>query len=109
MIINKKKKIELLIVFILCIIGIFISKKKNQSSQNMIVVITFWINGIIWIHLLHKEISKRAYSMTAMHWLFCIFFFCFAPSVQYKYRLLQPHIVPYLLENMKVSCKNYLQ
>lgn len=82
---NKKKSVGWGIIILLCTIGLMIIKKISNYSLNRLVIYTFFLNGILWIYLFHKEIKKRAYSMAMMHWLFCIFFFCFAPTVQYFY------------------------
>ena len=80
-----KKYTDFFIMAIFCILAFLVFTKSSQYSQDKKVIITFLINGIIWIKLAYAEIKRRAYSMNSMHWIFSVFFFCFAPVVQYAY------------------------
>lgn len=78
---NKGTKFVLFTIII--IIGILVFFKQSKISLDTNVLITFGINGFIWTILLFRELRNRAYSMAMMLWFFSIFFFSFAPTVQY--------------------------
>lgn len=81
---KNNKKTRALIVFILFVMGCLVYSKGNSRDLCIWVRFSFLINMICWIWILHIEIKKRAYSLNLMHWLFCVFFFAFAPLVQYS-------------------------
>lgn len=81
---TKTNRITKIVLFVIIItIGILVFTKQSKNELDTNVMFTFVFNGCIWIILLFKELKNRAYSMTMMHWFFCIFFFSFAPAVQY--------------------------
>ena len=55
---NKKKSVGWGIIILLCTIGLMIIKKISNYSLNRLVIYTFFLNGILWIYLFHKEIKK---------------------------------------------------
>ena len=67
----------LILVFFLIIV-LYSTASLKVVRNDVLVVFTFLCNGTIWIALIIKEIKKRAYSISMMHWLFCFFFFFFS-------------------------------
>lgn len=58
---------------------------ENVPTKDLAVMATFILNGTVWGFLLFYELTKRAYSLLIIHWLFCfLFFFCIA-FAQYMY------------------------
>lgn len=52
---------------------------QNLPSKDFTVIASFALNGLFWGLLLFYELTKRAYSLLIIHWLFCfLFFFCIA-------------------------------
>lgn len=70
--------LTVVIVFLLTLIG-----NDNIKRNDMFVLATFALNGFLWTILVVKEICKRAFSFTFMHWFFFLMFFFFVPLVQY--------------------------
>lgn len=80
--INKNIYICILIV----IVGImtFLTVPVDDFKRdNIFVIATFILNGLVWITLLIKEIRRYSYSLLMMHWFFCLLFFFYAPLIQY--------------------------
>ena len=81
------KKTNIIYMFLILVFILFIVLYSTASLKvvrnDVLVVFTFLCNGTIWIALIIKEIKKRAYSISMMHWLFCFFFFFLAGFVQY--------------------------
>lgn len=69
-------------VFLLGASGLLITSNVFKRTGALCIG-TFIINGLLWITLLLIDIKRRAYSLTIIHWLFCIFFFFIAAIVQY--------------------------
>lgn len=58
---------------------------ENLSSKDLTVVVSFLLNGTVWGVLLFRELSKRAYSLLIIHWLFCFLFFFAIAFTQYMH------------------------
>lgn len=58
----------------------------TAAKYDISVISGFAVNGVLWFVLLMNEIRRRAYSLEMMHWIFCLFFFAFAPTVQYIFK-----------------------
>ena len=58
---------------------------ENLSSKDLTVVVSFLLNGTVWGVLLFCELSKRAYSLLIIHWLFCFLFFFAIAFTQYMH------------------------
>jgi hypothetical protein len=83
-IVKKNTVTRITVLVVLCILGIIVFGESSLLNKELKIYFTFLINGVIWLVLLLAEIKKRAYSMEMMHWFFCLFFFSFAPAVQYS-------------------------
>ena len=53
------------------------------SSLNVYAVISFLVNGLLWIFLLVNEVMKKSFSLFFIVWFFCLYFFFFAGFTQY--------------------------
>lgn len=77
------------LAFIYVLIGIFIAlffvtiPVGNKSGLNPFIMLTFLINGTLWLVMLGKSLIERAFSFQIMHWFFLLFFFFFAALLQY--------------------------
>ena len=74
--------IWLLAVLFLVLHGITISFGTFDLS-NITIYITFFINGILWLALMVKELWVRPYSMKVIFYTFSLFFFYYAGLIQY--------------------------
>lgn len=72
-----------IIVGVLLVLTVSIAMREKSRVLNGNVLITFIINGSVWLYLFIREIRKRAYSLVMIQWLFCLMFFWFAPMAQY--------------------------
>lgn len=83
---NLLKIYSLIVVLVLLVSMLFIAIPwENLPSKDFTVVASFVLNGLVWGLLLFYELTKRAYSLLIIHWLFCfLFFFCIA-FAQYMY------------------------
>ena len=80
--INKKKLMQSFLIFQFLILLTFVYiRKYDINYNNVIVLITFIINGIIII--LNISIDQREYSLNKTFWYFNFFFFFIAPLFQY--------------------------
>ena len=48
------------------------------------VINSFFINGAFFFVMLVRSAVQKPYSLELMHWMFCYFFFYFAPVIQFK-------------------------
>lgn len=63
----------------------FVFPAGNLKRSDALALITFFVNGAIWLLLLIVEIGNRPFSLQMFHWSFCLLFFFFAALVQYVY------------------------
>lgn len=75
--------ISIAIILILICISNIVIPFDNLKRNNFLVQVTFCLNGFVWTALLINEVKKRAFSLSFMHWMFCLLFFFFAAFVQY--------------------------
>ena len=81
----KKKHLQIaavLLTLIIITVIVFVQNHITESHEEL-VIITFAMNGLIWMFLLIKSLKKAPYSLEIMHWFFCLFFFFFAAITQY--------------------------
>lgn len=76
----------LYVLIVMIVIMTFITIPIGDFQRNNpFVILTFLANGAVWFALLLGEVSRHAYSLLMMHWLFCLLFFFYAPVVQYAH------------------------
>lgn len=78
---SRLKSIVLLLFLLFLTFMITVASQKIADRDSM-VYITFTINGILWVAFLIKDLKDKAFSLSIIHWLFCIFFFFFAGMIQ---------------------------
>ena len=86
---KKLLKIYSLIAVLVLLVGMLfiVIPWQNFYRRDLTVIATFALNGGVWGLLLFSELTKRAYSLIIIHWLFCfLFFFCIA-FMQYMHGL----------------------
>lgn len=79
---DKLKTIILVPIVVLLLFFLTVGTDVVNRSR-FAVLLTFFLNGIIWSILLIKEINRRAFSISFVHWFFCLFFFFFAGITEY--------------------------
>lgn len=85
------RHVQLLVIALIVIFAFFLTipfefSLNLPAKYDSLVVYGFVINGLIWFVLLMLEISQRPYSIQAIHWIFCLFFFAFVPLAQYTFK-----------------------
>lgn len=82
----KKSQVIISIAILLILVGIsnIVIPFENLKRNNFLVQVTFFLNAFVWTALLINEVKKRAFSLSFMHWMFCLLFFFFAAVVQYS-------------------------
>lgn len=81
---SKKNALKLFIIFVFFfIMFIWIVSMISFKRINILCIVTFFINGLIWFYMLIKEIKKSAYSLAIIHWFFCLFFYFVAALAQF--------------------------
>lgn len=73
------------ILILLVIVFLIVIPSGRIYGRSISVYLTFFLNGSIWTTLLISTIKKHPFSFAMIHWCFCLFFFFFAPLVQYYY------------------------
>lgn len=56
--------------------------RQSPVKRDILVYLTFGLNGFVWLSLFFYEIRKRSFSLLMIFWFFCIFFFFFAGLMQ---------------------------
>lgn len=81
----KKKTFIFLVGFSILLIGIgtAILNSSDHVQHNVFVLGTFYINIAICFIFLIKSVKEHPFSFDMMFWLFGLFFFGFAPALQY--------------------------
>ncbi|MDD7331047.1 MAG: O-antigen polysaccharide polymerase Wzy [Absicoccus porci] len=83
MIISKKNfYTNILLIVAFAIVYALTVGAQDALPHNVLVYVTFGINGIFWIIMLIHELRQRNFSLILVYWLFCIFFFFFAGLIQ---------------------------
>lgn len=81
--VNSKRILAILFLVIVLVVVFAMTVGRQQAvSHEVLVYITFGINGLVWIFLLLKEIGRRSFSLVMIFWFFCVFFFFFAGLIQ---------------------------
>lgn len=81
------KRLISIILFIIAVIAVaFLTIPVGSlERRNGTVIMTFLINGFLWLTLTILEINKHPYSFKLIHWVFCLFFMFFAAFTQYAH------------------------
>lgn len=74
---------DILALFFLIAMFIVPFTQGNLFNQNMLCVMTFTINGIIFIIGVFNALKKHVLSIEMIYWIFMFFFMYFAPMLQY--------------------------
>ena len=84
---NAGRVVQLLWLSVILAVSFFITvpinRAVNSSTYDMCVITTFIVNGLLIVFMLIAEVKRRPYSLVMIHWVFCLFFFFFAPLSQY--------------------------
>ena len=80
---SEKLKNAVLIPSIFLILMVLTVATNTINRNSFSVLSSFFLNGIVWLFLLIREINRRAFSISLVHWFFCLFFFFFAGLTQY--------------------------
>lgn len=75
----------ILLVFLIVAISFLTIPFGSFRRDNALVLLTFAVNGVLWLLLLIAEVNKRPFSFRMIHWSFCLLFFFFAALVQYSH------------------------
>lgn len=80
------KKIFLSIIgllILIIVIGLIIVNSKEHVKNDKIIIASFMINILFSIFQLLNSIRKHTFSFDLMFWIFSLFFFGYAPLLQY--------------------------
>lgn len=80
---NRQIKLAVIIILSIFIASVPSSDYFRRHPLDVLVVITFAVNGLLWSWLLVRELKKYPYSLGGMHWMFCLLFFGLAGFIQY--------------------------
>lgn len=73
----------ILVIAMIIAVGLISIPFGRFQRNDRVVLLTFVLNGALWLVLLIVEVNKRAFSFKLIHWSFCLLFFFFAALVQY--------------------------
>ena len=77
--------IALAITAILIVVAVITTSDDKMADGAILVYVGFLINGALSVTALLIEISRGAFSLAQMHWLFYLTFFVIAPMSQYAH------------------------
>ena len=101
----KVKTFVFLIAFavLMIIIGVSILHTGEVKQRNTLVLLTFGINMVLSFVMLVKAVRKHAYSFDMMFWLFGLFFFGIAPTLQHITNTYAWNLIPQLSEVLRTN------
>lgn len=101
---GKKHFIRMIFIVALVILtGTFILRSSTYVVAKPLIVTTFVVNILFSLYMFFAAVNQYAYGMNMLFWLFNVFFFGFAPLLQYLTGLYSWNLVPRADEVVKTN------